>query len=89
MTREKISQKIQSNQIAKQSTREWIESLVDDIYNDFKSQICKNCEHSLPILDGFYECQKYDTGNNHISNAFDDCEIYSSKDFGCNQFEPK
>lgn len=47
MTRKYISQKIQANQIAKQSTREWMENLVDEIFEsrldyDLKS---KSDEH--------------------------------------------
>jgi len=38
MDREDISRKIQSNQVAKESTREWIENLVDEIYDHFEAE---------------------------------------------------
>lgn len=77
MDREDISRKIQSNQVASKSTREWIERLVDDVVNDFESRTCEGCLFylSCPILIEFSTDQKI-----HCFKHGWSCNMWEQKD---------
>jgi len=54
------------------------EDILNDIYNDFESQICVNCKFYTKCNDGFNYCDKNSFLNGFINDSF-----------GCNNFERK
>ena len=55
-----------------------VEELIDSIYKDIDSQICKNCQH----WDKYHECLKL-----YIYDPFGDQEyMETDPSFGCNRF---
>jgi len=62
--------------IEKMTTDKSMYTLINDIYNDFESQICQNCTWFNRIG----ACTNKDSLMN---------DQISVDDFGCNQFEPK
>ena len=73
MTREKWSRHIQANQRIDNSSRDWVEGLVSEIFDDFESGVCENCKHGK--LDKVYKIIHCSLMNDGVS-----------KDFGCNKF---
>ena len=65
------------------------EDRIDEIYDDFESRVCENCkywEENINMLKkrtGDGDCHK------EIDEIGDMYNSYTSKDFGCNKFEPK
>ena len=58
---------------------------IDDIYNDFESRVCENCEHSdsKTIRNGVILCKM------RISYINISWKYQVRKDFGCNKFKRK
>lgn len=71
MTREDWSKSIQANGRIDSSTKEWIENLVGEVYDELESRTCENC-HWWTFYDGADMCM--------------DLLIACDKDFGCNKF---
>lgn len=79
MTREEWSKHIQANGRINNSTKEWIENLVGEIYDDFESRVCGNCRYNQDN----YKC----TNNESMVEWLEDIEVFNT--FGCNKFERK
>ena len=57
-----------------------IRKLINKIYDDFESRVCKNCKYFVECNDGYHYCNNINnTGLNGIITP----------DFGCNRFEKK
>jgi hypothetical protein len=76
MNREDARKKFISPALCKAHTT----NMLDKIYDDFESRICKNCTHHTGVTAdqgwwGDYTCKEL--------------KINTSKNFGCNKFERK
>ena len=61
--------------------------LVDEIYNDFESRTCENCEYNELLNSGENACS-----NDYMVaefNTYPQYPLIVDSDFGCNKFERK
>ena len=79
MTREKVLQIIENmHGNIHLNTKAMIKQLINEIYDDFESRVCGNCEH----FNNFYKTCR-------MGYAFCIATKKVREDFGCNKFKRK
>lgn len=84
MTREDWSRHIQGNHRLLSSSKEWIESLVNEIYDDFESRNCGSCR--------YYEdshCHSAEVDKMLDNSGYADSFPIVDEAFGCNKWYQK
>ena len=98
MTREEALKEREENYystIGQENTTDDVEELINKIYDDFESRVCKNCEYIRYPKDKTYEgkakCMKNCSSSTTAVIINGDYFEYTivEPNFGCNKFERK